>query len=71
MVSSQLNSRLGFINPGLTLSQLLGMLHGTRLPSELLLRNAAYRPAQKAQEQERRLVEASTFEQARHGRTDG
>lgn len=30
---------------------------------ELLLRNAAYRPAQKAQEQERRLVEASTFEQ--------
>jgi len=37
---------------------------------ELLLRNAAYRPAQKAQEQERRLVEASTFEQARHGRTD-
>ena len=40
-------------------------------PGELLLRNAAYRPAQKAQEQERRLVEASTFEQARHGRTDG
>eukprot|EP00435_Cladocopium_sp_Y103_P030089 s835_g7.t1 len=33
------------------------------LTRELLLRNAAYRPAQKAQEQERRLVEASTLEQ--------
>ena len=30
---------------------------------ELLLRNAAFRPAQKAQEQERRLVEASALEQ--------
>ena len=32
---------------------------------ELLLRNAAYRPAQKAQEQAQRLVEASALEQAR------
>ena len=30
---------------------------------ELLLRNAAFRPAQKAQEQERRLMESSALEQ--------